>query len=129
MLEYLTRSGPPWEGEDLVMRKQRRFSVEFKRQVVEELLSGVSRPAQLCRRHDISSGLLYHWKRQYGRGRFGNEPTGEAAMADRIERLEQMVGRLTMENVFLKKALAGALDRADPKGSSLPIAEVSFKLE
>jgi len=114
-------------GEDLVMKKQRRFSVEFKRQVVEEFLSGVSRPAQLCRRYDISSGLLYHWKRQYCRGRFGNQPTNEVAMADRIEKLEQMVGRLTMENAFLKKALESALDRADKKESSLPITEPSFK--
>jgi transposase-like protein len=36
--------------------------------VVEELLSGESRPAQLCRRHNISSSLLYHWKKQYSRG-------------------------------------------------------------
>ncbi|MBI4302860.1 MAG: transposase [Chloroflexi bacterium] len=31
--------------------------------MVEELLSSESRPAQLCRRHNISSSLLYHWKR------------------------------------------------------------------
>jgi transposase len=109
------------------MRKQRRFSVEFKRQVVEELLSGTSRPAQLCRRYDISSGLLYHWKRQYIRGRFDNEPTGEAAMAERIERLEQMVGHLTMEKEFLKKALQNTLDRAEGKESSLPGTGPLFK--
>ena len=40
------------------MRDQRTFSQEFKRQIVEELLSGESRPAQLCRRHNISSSLL-----------------------------------------------------------------------
>jgi len=38
---------------DLAMRQQRNFSIEFKRQVVEELISGVSRPAQICRRYDI----------------------------------------------------------------------------
>ncbi len=47
------------------MKQRRKFSVELKRQVVEELLSGMSTPAQLMRRHDISSGLLYHWKEQY----------------------------------------------------------------
>ena len=37
------------ERKDPAMRNQRTFSLEFKRQVVEELLSGESRPAQLCR--------------------------------------------------------------------------------
>lgn len=40
---------------------------------------GESRPAQLCRRYDITSSLLYHWKRQYSRGKFNNEPNEEAA--------------------------------------------------
>jgi transposase-like protein len=62
------------------MKNQRSFSLEFKRQAVEELLSGESRPAQLCRRYDISSSLLYHWKKQYSRGKFNNEPTEEAAL-------------------------------------------------
>ena len=85
------------------MRNLRSYSQEFKRQVVEELLSGESRPAQLCRRHNISSSLLYYWKRQYRLGRFNNEPIKEAALKDRIEKLERLVGKLTLENEFLKK--------------------------
>jgi len=101
------------------MRTQRSFSQEFKRQVVEELLSGESRPAQLCRRHNISSSLLYHWKRQYSRGRFNNEPTAEAALKDRVERLERLVGRLTLENEFLKKGLQNSLSQPRRNGKSL----------
>jgi transposase len=37
---------------------------------------------------------VYHWKKQYGRGKLDNEPTQEAAMQDRIDRLEKMVGKL-----------------------------------
>ena len=37
------------------------FAVELKRQIVEDLLSGMSTPAQLIRRHEISSGLLYYF--------------------------------------------------------------------
>ncbi len=84
------------------MRNQRSFSTEFKRQVVEELLSGECRPAQLCRRHNITSSLIYHLKKQYARGKFNNEPAAEAALQDRIEKLERLVGRLTLENEFLK---------------------------
>jgi len=46
------------ERKDLAMRSQRNFSLEFKRRVVEELLSGESRPAQLCRRYSVSSSVL-----------------------------------------------------------------------
>jgi len=102
------------------MRKQRSFSIEFKRQVIEELLSGESRPAQLCRRYNISSSVLYHWKRQYSWGKYNNEPTQEAAMQDRIEKLERLVGRLTLENEFLKKALQNSASQAERRGSSLP---------
>ena len=100
------------------MRNKRSFSVEFKRQVVEELLSGESRPAQLCRRHNISSSLLYYWKKQYGRGKFNNEPTAEAALTDRIEKLERLVGRLTLENEFLKKGLQSSLSQSQRNGKS-----------
>lgn len=103
---------------DPVMRNQRNFSLEFKRQVVEELLSGQSRPAQLCRRYSITSSVLYHWKRQYSRGKFNNEPTEEAAMKDRIEKLEQLVGRLTLENEFLKKGLQNSLSQSGRNGKS-----------
>src|SRR5512136_985257 len=100
------------------MRNPRTFSQEFKRQIIEELLSGESRPAQLCRRHNISSSLLYHWKKQYGRGKFNNEPTAEAALTDRIEKLERLVGRLTLENEFLKKGLQNSLSQSERNGKS-----------
>jgi len=100
------------------MRNQRSFSLEFKRRVVEELLSGESRPAQLCRRYNISSSILYHWKRQYSRGKFNNEPTEEAALRDRIEKLERLVGRLTLENEFLKRGLQNSLSQAVRNGKS-----------
>lgn len=107
------------------MMKQRAFTAEFKRQVVEELLSGVTGPAQICRRHNISSSLLYRWKRQYGQGRFGNEATEVAAMQERIEQLERMVGKLALENEFLKKALRNALGEVERRESSLFATRIS----
>jgi len=47
----------------------------------------------------------------------------EAALKDRIAKLEQMVGRLTMENEFLKKALENTLEKAEQKESSLATTE------
>jgi transposase len=100
------------------MKSQRSFSAEFKRQVIEELMSGESQPAQLCRRHNISSSLLYHWKKQYSRGRFNNEPTAEGALRDRVEKLERLVGKLTLENEFLKRGLQNSLSQRQRNGHS-----------
>lgn len=107
------------------MRRKRSFTKEFKRAVVEESLAGQTGPAQLCRKYEISPGLLYHWKRQYGRGKYDNEPTSEGLMEDRIRELERMVGRLTMENELLKKAIQLSVRKAQSSqarrnGSSLP---------
>lgn len=101
------------------MRKPRTFTSQFKREVVEELLSRTTGPAQFARRYNLSSGLLYHWKNQYARGKFNNEPVEEAALRDRISQLEQILGRLTLENAFLKKALQNALEEQREKESSL----------
>ena len=76
---------------------------------MEELMSDESRPAQLCRRYNITSSVFYHWKKQYSRGKFNNEPTEEGALQDRIEKLERLVGKLTLENEFLKRGLQHSL--------------------
>jgi len=107
------------------MRNQRSFSVEFKRQVIEELLSGEVGAAQLCRRYNISSSLLYHWKKQFSRGKFNNEPTEEGALKNRIEKLERLVGKLTLENELLKKGLQNSVSQFHRNGKSSGYGVVS----
>ena len=107
------------------MRNQRGFSLEFRRQVVEEVMSGESRPAQLCRRYNITSSVLYHWKKQYSRGKLNNEPTEEGALKDRIEKLERLVGKLTLENEFLKKGLQNSVSQSQRNGKSSPLSNTS----
>jgi transposase len=103
---------------NLIMKPKRNFSLEFKRQVVEELLGGVS-PAQITRRYNLAGGLIYYWKQQYAKGRFGNEPDQAEAFKERIKELERMVGRLTMDNDLLKKALQTTLATTRKNDSSL----------
>ncbi len=90
------------------MKQRRKLTVEFRRQVIEKYLSGVSTAAQLMRRHEISSGLLYHWKDKYTKGSFDNSPTHEAAMEERVRQLEQLVGRLTPGERVVKKPCSEA---------------------
>ena len=104
---------------DRVM-KYRRFTQDFKRSIVEQLLSETATPTELCRRYNISSGQLYTWKRQYALGRLDPEPSREAELAARVRELERLLGKVTLENEFLKKAVRNNLKRAEKKDSSLP---------
>ena len=62
--------------------------------------------AQLFRGHDVSSGLIVYCIMLYVGG-VGVEGPGhsEKQYVARIAELERMVGRLTMENELLKKAV------------------------
>ena len=44
------------------MRKRRRFTPEFKAQVVPDVLTGRQSPAEACRKHALSPNLLTTWK-------------------------------------------------------------------
>jgi transposase len=103
------------------MKDRRIFTPEFKRRVVEESLSGLSTPAQIVRKYSISWGLLYRWKKRYGLGKLGNPPRYELAYKERIKELECMVGKLTMDNDFLKNALSSTLEQTRKRENLLPV--------
>jgi transposase-like protein len=91
----------------LAATKRRIFSREFKLQVRREIEAGTKTQAQAAREYQLSDTAIYNWRKEYSQykdrafaGR-GHAYTDEA----RISELERMVGRLTMENEFLKKLL------------------------
>jgi transposase len=95
-----------------VMRAKRNYSVAFKRQVVEELLSGSATTGQLSRRYEISSGLIGYWKNRYLDGKLiEGKSANVKALEAKVKDLEQMVGRLTMDNELLKKAMEYSIQR------------------
>ncbi len=107
--------------------KRRRFTQDFKRSIVEQLLSETAGPAELCRRYNISSGQLYTWKRQYANGQLDPEPSREAELESRVRELERLLGKVTLENEFLKKAVRNSLKQAQKKESLLPKITPSSK--
>ena len=110
----------PDGGKGQVMRTKRSYSVAFKRQVVEELLSGSATMGQLSRRYEISTGLIGHWKNRYTEGKLIEGKTENVkALEAKVKDLEQMVGRLTMDNELLKKAMEYTLRKR--RENSLPI--------
>ena len=48
------------------------------------------------------------------------EPSREAELAARVRELERLLGKITLENEFLKKAVRNSLKQAEKKDSSLP---------
>ncbi len=100
--------------------KYRRFTLDFKRSLIEQLLSETVSVTELCRRYNISSGQLYTWKRQYAEGKLDTEPSKEVELSARVKELERLLGKVTLENEFLKKAVRNSLKQAKKKESSLP---------
>jgi transposase len=47
------------------MAQRRKFTAEFKAQVVLDLVSGATSAAELCRRHQLNPQLLARWKTEF----------------------------------------------------------------
>lgn len=107
--------------------RRRRFTQDFKRSIVEQLLSETAGPAELCRRYNIASGQLYTWKRQYAGGKLDPDPSREAELEARVRDLERLLGKVTLENEFLKKAVRNSLKQTQKKESLLPKTAPSSK--
>ncbi len=88
------------------MTKRRRFTPEFKAQVVLEVLTAVQSPAEACRKHALSTNLLTNWKAAFlekARTLFPSDEQHDEDQA-RIAELERLLGRATRQIEVLKKA-------------------------
>ena len=75
------------------MAQRRRFTGEFKAQVVIELLSGAKSAAELCRQHQLSPQLLAQWKSELleRAPQVFEQDQARSADQERIADLERMV--------------------------------------
>lgn len=90
-------------------KKRRKYTSELKSQIVLEILSGKKSVTQIAREKRIKDSALYRWNAEAAE-KFPllfeiEAPRPEAA--GRSEELEQVIGRLTVENEALKKASSG----------------------
>lgn len=92
------------------MAKHRSHSVEFKRQVAQEFISGETLHG-LAKRHDVSRNLIRIWVRKYEEGAFDEDAQAADLIQEyeaRIAALERLVGKQALELEFLKGALRNA---------------------
>ena len=90
------------------MAKRRRFTPEFKAELVFEVLSGVSSQAEVCRRHNLNENQLSEWKRhvlENASSLFESTDKQSSDAEKRIAHLEQLVGRMAVALDIQKKLL------------------------
>ena len=91
------------------MAKRRRFTPEFKAEVVFEVLSGESSQAEVCRRHNLNENQLSQWKRQLlenAPSLFASTDKPSSEVSEKhIAQLEQLVGRMSVALDLPKKLL------------------------
>jgi len=98
----------------------RKFSPQFKLQIVREVEDGEKRISQICREHSLSDSIVRRWVEQHReRGpdafRIGDPKSEELAAAHkRIADLEAALGRATLEVDFLRRCV---------KRANLPLPE------
>jgi transposase-like protein len=89
-----------------MVRKRRIFSRDFKIKVIREIEQG-TKQAEICRKHNLHPVMVNLWRREYHQcpetafQEHGRQYKDEAKIAE----LEQLVGKLYIENEFLKKTL------------------------
>lgn len=92
----------------------RKFSPQFKLQIVREVEGGEKRISEICREHALSDSIVRRWVEQHReRGpdafRTGDPKSEELAAAQkRIAELEAALGRATLEVDFLRRCVKRA---------------------
>ncbi len=84
---------------------RRKYSKDFKIEMAEKVQSGHS-TLELAKLDDLNPNHITRWKRQYLDGKFHGTSASDNKLRKlklKICELEQMVGKLTMENYILKK--------------------------
>jgi len=86
---------------------KRTLTSQFKVQIVLEALREDKAHAEIAREHDIHPQLIGQWKRQFLRlaPKIFENKREETRKDHKLEELEKIIGRQTVEIQFLKKVL------------------------
>jgi len=75
------------------VKKRRSFNKEFKREIVETVVTGLASAAELSREYHISLILISKWKKDYKAGKFfeNDNSTDIARLELKVRELERLV--------------------------------------
>jgi len=87
------------------MGKQRRkFETGFKRQIIQEVESGLLSVSGASRKYQIAGSVIDRWRRQARQGELESGPSGRERGLERENRaLKEKLAELYLENEHLKK--------------------------
>jgi len=104
----------------------KRYTKEFKQKVLRDAEQERSVSA-VARRYAVSRQLIYEWQQHQRDGTLQDtEAQRQAQLQHEVDELQRKVGKLTMENDFLKKVLE-CLERRFPKPVETPTELSSSK--
>ena len=90
------------------MGRPRKFSPEFKAQVMLAMVSGTRSLAEVCREYQIKVTVLQRWKTQFLEGLpeifAPGQPAEQKRLRDRIAELERLAGKQALQLEIAKKA-------------------------
>ena len=93
---------------------RRKFEVEFKRRLVEQIETGQMTLSAAARQYQISPSVIQRWRTQYEANQLVDRPSSrERALEAENERLKAKVGDLVMQIDHQKKT--AELDEAESK--------------
>jgi transposase len=87
---------------------RKTYTDEFRRSVVDHLLTSGKSIAQVAREFGLAAGMLRVWKVRYGpaaRPTDGPAPHSREELVREIQRLRQELSRVTMQRDILKKTI------------------------
>lgn len=84
------------------MSSQNRFTDEFKRDAVAQIVDRGYAVSEVAERLGVSTKSLYTWKAQFAKPAKVRE--AEADLADEVRRVKKELARVTEERDILKKA-------------------------
>ena len=90
------------------MSKGKRYKSEKKLAVVKEVLKGDQTINQICIKHGISKTAVNKWKKKFNENAhmiFEMTTPKKESKNENPEYLTSVIGKLTVENDILKKAL------------------------
>jgi transposase len=99
-------------------RSYRRFSREFKMQIVESILKGAV-ASQVAKANDLHPEVVRKWVRDfkmYQKDAFAGRGKAYTDNA-KVGELERQLGQMAAENLVLKKALQRIKDLARERGA------------
>ncbi len=92
------------------VQKRRSYSLELKRQIVQEALDGSASVSVVARRYDINTNQLFRWRRQYREGLLRDEPPPQSLVPIEISQSRQELPMVSAPAVAGHRSEAGSLE-------------------